>query len=315
MPALNHRSQRLAEQIREQSTAFNVDVIAAAGEATVLDFGVNAAGGLRAGVALARLCMADLADVSIRAGDTDGITGPHVSVMTDRPVAACLLSQYAGWQIRNDSFFGMGSGPMRASAAREELFQRLEYCESVEVAVGVIESSAIPDVETCKDIAVKCGIDVDRLTLAVAPTSSIAGTVQIVARSVETALHKLHELDFDVNRIISGFGVAPLPPIASDDLQGIGLTNDAILYGARVHLYVRGDDESLARVGPAVPACSSESYGEPFLSIFEAAERDFYKIDPHLFSPAEIVFVNLDTGNHCRFGQTNADVLRSSFGR
>ena len=314
MPQLNHRANRLAECVRGDAASLNVNLTRDDSGASILDFGVEASGGLQAGVQLARLCMSDLADVSLQTADTAGLVGPHVTVATDRPLTACLLSQYAGWQVKGDKFFGMGSGPMRAVAAREELFEKLRYCEASNTAVGVIETSQIPTHVVCNDIAEKCGISTSLLTLAIAPTSSIAGTVQIVARSVETALHKLFELGFDVRRIISGFGSAPLPPVAADDLMGIGLTNDAILYGARVQLYVNGDDASLEDVGPKVPADSADCYGEPFLKIFEAAGHDFYKIDPHLFSPAEITFINVESGHSFRFGRINADVLRESFG-
>ncbi|MGH7127431.1 MAG: methenyltetrahydromethanopterin cyclohydrolase, partial [Planctomycetaceae bacterium] len=162
--------------------------------------------------------------------------------------------------------------------------------------------------------AEKCGVAPQNVTLCVAPTASQAGNVQVVARSVETAMHKLYELGFDVWRVESGYGVAPLPPVAADDMTGIGRTNDAILYGGRVTLWVRGDDDSIAETGPQVPAAASDAYGKPFLEIFEEAGRDFYKIDPHLFSPAEIVFQNLDSGRVHRFGRTNHAVLVKSFG-
>jgi methenyltetrahydromethanopterin cyclohydrolase len=147
----------------------------------------------------------------------------------------------------------------------------------------------------------------------VARTASLAGTVQVVARSVETCLHKLHELGFDLSRVQSGYGLAPLPPVAADDLTGIGRTNDAVLYGGAVTLWVRGDDASLEALGPRVPSCSSSDHGQPFVTVFEKYGRDFYKIDPLLFSPAEVTFVNLDTGRTYRFGQLRADVLRQSF--
>jgi methenyltetrahydromethanopterin cyclohydrolase len=40
---------------------------------------------------------------------------------------------------------------------------------------------------------------------------------------------------------------------------------------------------------------------------------DFYKIDPLLFSPAEVTFVNLKTGNCQSFGRTEQTLLRKSF--
>ena len=87
-----------------------------------------------------------------------------------------------------------------------------------------------------------------------------------------------------------------------------------ILYGGRVTLWVNGDDESLAEAAPKVPSIASPSHGKPFLEICEAAGRDFYKIDPLLFSPAEVIFHNIDTGRVHRAGQIAPDVLRRSFG-
>ena len=82
----------------------------------------------------------------------------------------------------------------------------------------------------------------------------------------------------------------------ADDLAAIGRTNDAVLYGGRVVLYVTGDDASLEEIGPKVPSSSSRDFGEPFAAIFARYNHDFYAVDPHLFSPAEVVFQNLETG-------------------
>ncbi|MCA9041754.1 MAG: methenyltetrahydromethanopterin cyclohydrolase, partial [Planctomycetaceae bacterium] len=162
--------------------------------------------------------------------------------------------------------------------------------------------------------AEKTNVDPQDVVLAVAPASSLAGSIQVVARSVETALHQLHELGFDLSRIESATGTAPLPPIAADPLTGIGWTNDAILYGGRVQLWVTGDDESLQEIGPQIPANSSEEFGKPFMELFEAAGRDFYKLDPSLFSPAEVTLYNLTTGRTWKFGEVRPDVLQQSFG-
>jgi methenyltetrahydromethanopterin cyclohydrolase len=239
---------------------------------------------------------------------------PSLLKTTDAPLAACLFSQYAGWQISVGKFFAMGSGPMRAAAVREELFAKLEYRESPAEVVGVLETGRLPGDAVVEFIAERTGVAAGKTVLLAAPTSSQAGNVQVVARSVETALHKLFELGFDVKRIVSGWGLAPLPPVATDDLAGIGRTNDAILYGGRVALWVRGDDESLDAIGPRVPANASAAHGKPFLEIFDEAGRDFYKIDPHLFSPAEVTFQNLDSGRVHRFGQIEPCTLRRSFG-
>jgi methenyltetrahydromethanopterin cyclohydrolase len=312
--SLNQRAFELVDWAAQSADDLRITVSKLPGGGRVIDFGVEAAGGLQAGIELARLCMSGLSDVCVTPGELNGNAWPQVSVSTDHPVAACLGSQYAGWKISVDDFFGMGSGPMRAAAASEELFDTLSFGESADWCVGVLETNHLPGDEVFAYIAEKTGIAANATTLAVAPTSSQAGNLQVVARSVETALHKLFELGFDVNRIASGFGSAPLSPVAKDDLTGIGRTNDAILYGGRVTLWVTGDDDTIAEVGPKVPASASASYGKPFLEIFEEAGHDFYAIDPHLFSPAEIVFQNLDTGRVQSFGKTNPSVLVKSFG-
>lgn len=295
-----------AERLRLQTTT-------CASGARLIDCGIQATGGLEAGRGLAEICMANLGNVNLLPDQANLATGLCVSVSTDQPVLACMAAQYAGWQLSTSDYFAMGSGPMRAAAGREDVFEKIGYQEQTDCAVGVLESSQLPPPELCVDVAAACRVDPKWLTLLVAPTSSQAGNVQIVARSVETALHKLLELGFDLSRIISGHGVAPLPPVAADDLTGLGRTNDAVLYGAQVTLWVKGDDRSLEEIGPQVPSCHSRDYGEPFSKIFEKYERDFYKIDPLLFSPAAITMVNLDTGRTMHFGRICHEVLQHSF--
>lgn len=311
---LNTRAATLVEALVPALEDLRVQSRRVDGGGRVFDFGVETEGGLRAGRALAEICTAGLAEISLVPGELAGSNWPHVQVVSDHPVPACLFSQYAGWQIAHEKFFAMGSGPMRAAAAVEELFHTLGYKEAADMAVGVLEGRKFPPAEVFQVLSRKTGVPPEHTMLLIAPTASAAGNFQVVARVVETALHKLFETGFDVSRIRSAMGTAPLSPVAHDDLAGIGRTNDAILYGGSVVLWVRGDDESIAEVGPKVPAMSSAMYGEPFLKIFAEAGHDFYKIDPHLFSPAEITFQNLDTGRVQRFGRTAPDVLRRSFG-
>jgi methenyltetrahydromethanopterin cyclohydrolase len=278
------------------------------------DFGIEAEGGLGAGLLLSRVCMSNLAEIQLVSGTIGERAWPHVQVATDHPTEACLFSQYAGWKVSVGKFFGMGSGPIRAIAAREELYQRLNCKELCEMGVGVLETDTPPPETVFEEFVTKTGLEPSQIVLLAAPTSSQAGTVQIVARSVETTLHKLYELGFDVRRIRSAFGTAPLPPCGADFLTSLGRTNDAILYGSKVHLWVKGDVADLKAIGPQVPSDSSPAHGQPFKDIFKAAGGDFYQIDPHLFSPAEVVFNSLDTGEVFRFGHAAPDVLKRSFG-
>ena len=304
---MNDRAWAIADALEAQAQSLRV-AVHRIGAARVIDCGAAATGGLRAGLLLARACLADLADVAIVPGDD----GPSITVSTDSPVLACLGSQYAGWQVKAGKFFAMGSGPMRSLSGREDVLKHLGIADDSTCAVGILESRKLPTEEVVASIREKLPASADRLTLLVAPASSLAGTIQVVARSVETALHKLHELKFDVNAVVSAYGVAPLPPVAAVEIAAIGRTNDAILYGARVTLWVNCDDAVLDAIGPQVPSRSSKDHGELFADLF-ARYGDFYKIDPLLFSPAEVTFVNLRTGRARTFGGTEPALLRKSF--
>jgi methenyltetrahydromethanopterin cyclohydrolase len=310
---LNEQALAVVEDLVRRADDHRIGVLTIAG-ARVIDAGIQSPGGLQAGLALARICVSGRAEVSLQPGDHESVNLPIVQVFSDDPVRACLASQYAGWQIAVGKFFAMGSGPMRAHYGREELFDQIPGRETATVAVGVLEGRKLPSDEVIGWLSDNLQLTAGKLTLAIAPTASIAGTLQVVARSLETALHKLHELKFDVNQIVSGFGTAPLPPPANDDLAGIGRTNDAILYGGVVHLWVRCDDAILADIGPKVPASASSDYGQPFGEIFARAGHDFYKLDPMLFAPAVVTFHNLTTGRSFAFGRLDTEVMRKSFG-
>jgi methenyltetrahydromethanopterin cyclohydrolase len=295
------------------AAALRIAVQQTAAGARILDCGVQTEGGLQAGLGLARVCLAGQADVTLCPGDLGGLACSQVAVASDHPVTACMAAQYAGWQISVGKFFAMGSGPMRAAYGKEALFEKIPGREQAPVAVGALETRKLPHDAVIDYLCDRLQLCADKLTLLAAPASSLAGTLQVVARSLETALHKLYELGFDLNQVVSGFGTAPLPPVAADELQAIGRTNDAILYGGRVILWVRTDDALLAEIGPKVPSSASADHGAPFAEIFQRYGHDFYKIDPLLFSPAEVVFHNLASGKTQFFGQTESEVLIRSF--
>ena len=191
----------------------------------------------------------------------------------------------------------MGSGPLRARARVErELFEKLGYAEDAARGVLVLETRTLPTDDVAAWVAAKAGLQPDGLTFAVAPTASLAGGVQIVARVVETGLHKMDTLGFDVRRVVSAIGTAPLPPTAKNDLRAIGRTNDCVLYGGQARYVVRADDDELAELAERLPASASRDYGTPFYEIFKRYDNDFYKIDPLLFSPAEVWLTSATSG-------------------
>jgi methenyltetrahydromethanopterin cyclohydrolase len=320
---LNATAHALAAELAAGAVAAGCECRSVGG-VTVIDCGVGAPGSEAAGLALARISMADLGRITIEPSATGTLLGSEwpscpyrvVTVASDAPVVACLAAQYAGWKVEDAGFFAMTSGPLRAAIGREDLFNVIGHRERPDVAVGVLEASGLPPEEIGRRLAREAGVAPEALTLLVARTASLAGTLQVTARSLETALHKLHDLGFDLGRIVRGRGAAPLPPVpigTGRDLVAIGRTNDAILYGGRVVLEVTGSDESLAEIGPRTVSGASPDYGRPFLELFERVGRDFYAVDPALFAPAIVEFVNIDTGRSHRHGRLAPDIVAHSF--
>jgi len=150
------------------------------------------------------------------------------------------------------------------------------------------------------------------LTMVIAPTASVSGGVQVVARVIETGLHKLDTLGFDVRRVVSASGTAPLPPVARNDIRAIGRTNDCVLYGGQARYLVAAGDDELAALAERLPASASADYGTPFYDIFTRYDKDFYRIDPLLFSPAEVWLTSVSSGRTFHAGRVNVDILRTS---
>jgi methenyltetrahydromethanopterin cyclohydrolase len=281
---------------------------------TIIDAGIEASGGLEAGRCIGEICLGGLGRVGIRAADTFDHWRWHVDVS----VIACLASQYAGWSLNHGegkgAFRALGSGPARSVGSREPLFDELGYRNPAGETCLVLEVDRVPPVEIAEKIASYCKIDPDELTLILTPTSSLAGAVQIVARVLEVALHKVHELKFPLGSIIDGAGSAPIPPPSGDFLTAMGRTNDAILFGGQVHLFVDSSDDEAKELAENLPSMASRDFGKPFATVFKDVEYDFYKIDPMLFSPASVAVTVLKSGRTFRAGELRADLLEQSFG-
>ncbi|HEX5386698.1 MAG TPA: methenyltetrahydromethanopterin cyclohydrolase [Gemmatimonadales bacterium] len=314
-PNLNALAAEIADGMEDHAGLLRVRVHALASGARVIDAGVETEGGLDAGLALSEICMGGLGSVTYSPLQIGGETWAGVTVWTDHPAVSCMASQYAGWAISVGKYFAMGSGPLRAQARVEkELFAKLGYAETAERGVLVLEGRTLPTDEVANWVAGKARMQPPELTFVIAPTASLAGGVQISARILETGLHKMETLGFDVRKIVSGIGTAPIAPVAKNDLRAIGRTNDCILYGGQARYTVHAGDDELAELVPKVPASASHDYGVPFYDIFQRYEGDFYKIDPLLFSPAEVWLTSTESGRTFHAGRLNPEVLAASCG-
>jgi methenyltetrahydromethanopterin cyclohydrolase len=310
---MNENASEIADGMEDQAEALRVRTFRLASGARVIDAGVEVAGGIDAGLAISEICLGGLGNVACTPVQVGTQSYPGLMVWTDHPAEACMASQYAGWAVSVGTFFGMGSGPLRAHARVErELFDKLGYEEKAVEGVLVLETRTLPTEEVAAWVAESARLQQSQLTFVVAPTASLAGGVQISARIIETGLHKMETLGFDVRRVVSAIGTAPLAPVAQNDLKAIGRTNDCILYGGQARFTIRAGDAELKDLAQQVPASASRDYGTPFYDIFQRYGGDFYKIDPLLFSPAEIWLTSTETGRTFHAGRLNPKVLQAS---
>jgi len=236
---------------------------------------------------------------------------PGVRVVVDQTEIGCMSSQYAGWGIRRGNFFAIGSGPARALARVEPLFKQLDYKDSADVAVVVLEGRELPGDEVAEYVARKCRLDPAKVTILMAPAACLAGSVQLVARVVATGMHKMLKLGFDVRKVLHGFGTCPIPPVVPDEDWASALANDCVLYGGRVHYTMRADDAEIEALMRRIPSSASPDYGTPCHELFRRF-GNFYDIDPLLFCPSQVTVNNLTSGRTFRAGQPNPRVLRTS---
>jgi methenyltetrahydromethanopterin cyclohydrolase len=318
--SVNASSERLVARLIDDAARLHVDVTRTDGGTVIVDAGVNAKGSAEAGILIARICMGGLGRVARRVAlDSAPLWPVFIEVHTSNPVLACLASQYAGWslsatkeQTGGKKFFSLGSGPARALACKEPLFDELGYRDRHDRGALVMEVDRLPPQVVIDKVLNDCGLAPERLVIAVTPTQSVAGTVQVVARVVEVALHKTHVLGVDLAEIVEGSGSAPLPPPAPDGIQAMGRTNDAILYGGRVHLTVKGDAVA-KRLAAELPSSNARDYGRPFADIFTSFNYDFYQIDPALFAPAEVWVSSLESGATYHGGKVDKALLEKQW--
>lgn len=309
--SVNRRAAALVESLLGEVTVLGVEVHRLSNGARVVDAGVRVPGGFGAGKIVALICLGGLGEVSFVPYDLGGLAILAVSVATDQPVIACIASQHAGWKISVGTFVARGSGPARAMAPVEKRYEDLGYRDKADQAVLVLETDALPTEEVAGTIADTCGLAPEQVTLVAAPISGIVGAIQIAARSVERAMHRMMGLGFHPRQVRLGSGVSPVATPIRDTLRAIGRANDCVRYGASAALVVEAADEEIARILDQIPSSASRDYTTSFHELC-TRHGDFDKIDPSLFSPASVAITNAATGRTFFAGQVNLELLRNS---
>lgn len=314
--SVNGLAAPLLQRLLAQAERLRIAVERTPEGVTLVDAGIATRGSIEAGLQIAGLCMGGLGAIGLAPLPREDWPD-WLRVRSSQPVLACLASQYAGWSLAaskeetgGKKFFALGSGPARALAGKEPLFAELGYRDRHDTGVLVLETDRPPPAVVLAKVLRDCGLEPAGLTVVLTPTASFAGTTQVVARVLEVALHRAHELGFVLHDIVEGSACAPLPAVGADGLQAMARTNDAILYGGQVHLGVTGDADAARELARRLPSANSRDHGRSFGELFAAAGYDFYKLDGALFAPAEVWVSHIPSGKTWHAGALDMPLLR-----
>ena len=311
--SMNERAAALVDGLVADAGALGIEVRTLDSGARLVDCGAEARGGLQAGLGFAAVCMGGLGRVDPVPVAVGERTWPGVGVSVDQPAAACLGSQYAGWKLEDGDFFAMASGPGRALARAEDLFEELAWRERAKEAGLCLETRQDPPADIVEKVTERCGVDASAVSFLIAPTASVCGSVS--SRSAPAwsrpRCHKLHELERRPARVRHGWGCCPIAPVArrsgarsADQRRG--------LYGGTVHLWIDGADDEIAELARRLPSSASDAFGTPFGDLLQAETGTFTTSTRCCSAPLGRPSTSTESGR-AHHGGHAPDVLERSF--
>ncbi len=316
--SMNVAAKKIADKMFEDASSYKLISTTLSNGTRLIDCGVNAKGSIKGGELFTKVCLGGISDVGISIpGDLSDIMAmPAVKVKTDFPALSTLGSQKAGWKIDVDGYYAIASGPAQAHKfINNPIYDMTGYVEESDVAVITLESDKLPDEKVADYIAEECNVKAENLTILVAPTSSLVGSIQISGRALECGVYKMFEvMEFDVTKITYAAAITPITPVDPDSVKAMGKTNDAIIFGGRAYYYIEPDEgESLEELAANLPSSASDNYGKSFLELFEEANHDFYNMPKEVFAPAQVIVNDMVTGQMYHTGFIDLERLKKSF--
>ncbi|HHU31283.1 MAG: methenyltetrahydromethanopterin cyclohydrolase [Zhaonellaceae bacterium] len=303
MLSVNKRAMEIVQKIIAQADVLGVEVHRMDSGATVIDMGVKCPGGWRAASLFCEATLGGLGQVNYSIFDLDGIELPQVEIYVENPAIALLGSQISGWPLNEfknaDGVVPLISGPVRAVVAKDMFAEPVPYRDSAEEVVVGLQDNRLPDERIIQSIADKTKLPPDKIYILVAATSSLVGSINVVSRTLETAIWRIHALGLDVNQIVAAWGKAPVPPISSDEFTAMVRTNTYTYYGGTVGFILNAEDSDIKEMLKKYPLApyTCDYYGVPFRKLLEEAGGDIFNLDGFVHNVTKAVINNVKSGN------------------
>ncbi len=284
---------------------------------TVIDMGTNAPGGWLAAKLFVEATIANLGHVDYGRFQFGKIDLPSIDVYIDHPQIASLSCQFSSWPMGKKDIPGyirpMGSGPARA-IAQNDLFVKLwDYTDNYHETVFGLQAETLPDEKLADEVAAACRISPENLYILCCKTGSLAGSINVCSRTVETTVWRLYHNGFDIKKIISGMGTCPIAPPVKDEFRAMVRVNVAILYGGMVRYVVDSTDAEIEAIIDKLPTKMAQRYGYPFSKMLEEGGRDIFNTDKDIHGVAIFEIMNYNTGSIFKSGEIREDYLQEIY--
>ena len=311
--SVNRLAMKIVNELIDHQEEYRIKVEKLSCGATIIDTGLEAAGGYLTGLKLTEICLGGLANCWLTYQTYGDIELPTIVVATDHPALSLLGCQLAGWMVKVGSFFAPSSGPARALSLKpKKVFEKIGYKDEHSEAVIVMETNKKPTDEVAQKVAADCKVDPKDLYMVLTTTASMAGSVQVSGRVVETGLYRLEFLGLNPNKVFFASGSAPIMPPHPDVGISTAKEEDALLYGG-VGSYVIDEEEAkLQEYATKAPATAWPDYGKTSYEALKAVSFDWSKLDPSFFTIGKLVLTSKKTGKTYIGGKVNPEMLRKS---
>lgn len=313
MLSVNRLAMNIVKELIDRQEEYKVKVEKLACGATVIDTGLEALGGYLAGIKLTEICLGGLANCWLTYETYGELELPTIVVATDHPALSLLGCQLAGWMVKVGDFFAPSSGPARALALKpKKVFEKIGYRDDHSEAVIVMETTKRPTDEVAQKVAAECKVSPQNLYIILTTTASMAGSVQVSGRVVETGLYRLEYLGLDPNKVAFASGSAPIMPPHPDVGISTAKEEDALLYGGVGCYVIDEDDSKLMEYIAKAPATAWPDYGKTSYEALKAVNFDWSKLDPSFFTIGKLILTSKKSGKTYVGGRINPEVLRRS---
>ena len=327
--SVNERALSVLREMMQRADSLDVDVLELKNGTTVVDAGVNASGGYGAAEYATRVALCGYGEARITAVRVGEIALPALMAYTDLP-AVIAISFYV-WpgvipppHAGEPGFKAWVSGPGKARVQfPDKVYSKLDYRDEGDVAVLVVQPRGreLPDESVAERLAEACGVDPSDLYLLVTPSSSVAGSAQVSARTMEDGFWRLTEFyGISYDRVEVAMTVTPISPTCDRVfLEPTPWADDMIRHGGFFHAWVRSvEGEDLQKMAEEmVVENNPASFGKSFYRV-AVVERAYIHPDYDLervaregrgFVVAEVCLYDLRTGRMYRAGRLHGNIL------